>query len=152
MRISIVYGFYEIDAASEIQSTYSSALTADSQTYSHTECQMANYYYEAIQVKVIETGCYTLASDSNIDTFAYIYKDKFNSLKPTINLISKDDDSLNNMQFKLTAHLHASITYVLVVTTSYPNVTGAFSILVSGTNNVSLTQTGEYMYFSVNNQ
>ena len=126
---------------------YSSALTADSPTYSRTGCDMLKYYYEDIQVSVVEAGYYSLGSSSSVNTFDYIYANNFNPSIPSINLISRDDDSLNNTQLKLVIALQPNTTYVLVVTTYYPNVTGKFSVLLSGPNNISLNTISEYTYY-----
>jgi hypothetical protein len=130
---------------------YSSALTGNSQTYAQFVYKASNYYYEAMQVNVGETGCYSFGINSSVDTFGYIYLDTFNPLFPSRSLIIQNGERLNNMQFKHPTRLHASVTYILVVTTSSPNVTGSFSILVSGPNNVSLNHISEYMHSLVNN-
>ncbi len=126
---------------------YSSALTTSSQKYGRSECQPSNYYYEAIEVKVIDTGYYGLSSKSTIDIYNYIYKNTFIPFKPTENLLSVDTGSCANGRLKLTTVLQANTTYILVVTTYSPNVMGAFSIIVFGPNNVSLNRISEYLYF-----
>jgi hypothetical protein len=114
--------------------------------YSRTVCDLPHYYFEAIQVKVNKTEYYTIISSSTFNTFGYIYQNEFDSLNPSINLISKGDDICNNDQFKLIRNLSANITYIVIVTTRDPNVTGAFSIIVSGVEKVSLQRLGEYEY------
>jgi len=131
---------------------YSSAWTVSSQTYARTGCGLSNYYYEAIEVNVVESGCYTFGSNSNINTFDYIYKDTFDPFNPSRNLILHDDASLNDTQFKLITYLHVYTTYVLVVTTYYPNVTGEFWVRVLGPKNVSFNRIGEYLCYFLNNQ
>jgi hypothetical protein len=130
---------------------YLSMLTANSSTYSPTLCEEANYYYEAIQVNVVTTGCYNLSSKSIVDTFCYIYKDEFVPFNASINLISRSGISLNNTPFQLITYLEVNTSYVLVVTTSSPKVTGAFSIRVSGPNNVTFYRISEYLYCFGNN-
>ena len=130
-------------------SMYLSELTADSQTYSR-DCRISNYYYETIQVNVNETAYYSIESNSSVDTFGYIYEDSFNPFNPSENLLSQSNDQCND-QFKLVTNLQVSSTYVLVVTTFGPNVTGEISIIVSGPNNVSFNPISEYCYYSITN-
>jgi hypothetical protein len=110
----------------------------------------SNYYYETIQVNVIETGYYRFRSSDSIDTYGYIYEDNFNPLNPFENFLLKDDNSCLNGQFRFATVLQASTTYVLVVTTFRPNVTGSFSIIVSGPNKISLKHISEYLHHFVN--
>jgi hypothetical protein len=131
---------------------YSSALNASSQTYARSDCDRSNSYYEAIQVKVVETGCYSLSINSIIKTYADIYKYNFDPFNSSQNLLSQNNNNLNDSQFKFITCLQANTTYVLVIAMNYLNVTGAFSIFVSGPNNVSLNRIGEYLYCFLDNQ
>jgi hypothetical protein len=124
---------------------YSSVLTENSRTFTRTACAKSIYYYEAIQVNVVESGCYGLSSNSTIDTDGYIYEDSFDPFNPTRNLLSQNNDNLNDTQFKFIIHLQVNTTYVLVVTMGYPIVKEAFSIVLSGPNNVNLNRIGEYL-------
>lgn len=123
---------------------YSSELMKNSQTYSRN-CRISNYYYETVEINVVTAGVYSLLSSSDIDTYGYIYKDDFNPFKPVTNIIAEDDDSCVNYaeQFQLNVNLLANTKYILIVTTSYPNVTGKFSIFVTGPGKLSLNRTGE---------
>ncbi len=144
--------FHLIDIS---ESVYSSALTADSQTYSRV-CGKTNYYYETIQVNAVTAGSYSLSSSSTIDTYGHLYKDNFNPTNPSENSLAwNDDENRCRRQFKLLTYLQANITYVLVVTTFSPNVQGNFLVHVTGPNNISLNsislnRTSEYFYFLVN--
>ncbi len=129
-----------------VQSMYSSELAANSQTYSPISCGMP-HYYEAIQVNIVESGCYQFSSNSTIDTYGFIYENNFDPFNPTMNELAEDDDGNNNNQFKLIISMQVNTTYVLIVTTHDPNVTGVYSVLVTGPNNVSLNLIGEYLYF-----
>jgi hypothetical protein len=113
---------------------------------------MSKFYYEAIQVNVNETGSYSLGSSGSVDTYGYIYKDKFDPYNPFENLLSQNDEGCGNNQFKLITYLQSSTTYILVVTTYYAKRTGAFSIFVFGPNNVSLKHISKYLYYVENNQ
>jgi hypothetical protein len=136
LRLFIVF-FHRIDNSLVVQLMYSSALTTNSSTYPNIGCEVLSYYYAAIKVNVVKTGCYNLTSNSSVSIFGYIYRHNFNQLNPSKNLISRSDVILNSTQFQLITYIQANISYVLVVTTSYPNVTGAFSILASGPSTVT---------------
>jgi hypothetical protein len=110
------------------------------------DCIEPNFYYESIQVEVIESGYYTFLSYSRIDTYGYIYKDKFNPLNPLENLLSINDDGGFNLQFRLDIRLDVDMTYVLVVTTYDSRGTGKFSIAVLGKNKVTLERLSEYIF------
>ncbi len=96
-------------------------------------------------MKVIESGYYTFLSYSRIDTYGYIYKDKFNPLNPLENLLHTNDDGGSNFQFRLDIRLFVKMKYVLVVTTSDSKGTGKFSIAAIGKNKVNLEHLGEYI-------
>jgi hypothetical protein len=110
------------------------------------DCSKPNFYYESIQVKVIESGYYTFLSYGRIDTYGYIYKDKFNPLNPLENLLHTNDDGGSDFQFRLDILLFIDMTYVLVVTTSDSKGTGKFSIAAIGKNKVNLEHLSEYLF------
>ncbi len=133
----------------DIQAIYSSKLTMSGQIYVRTRCGPANYYYDAVEVNVIETGYYIIISNSTIDTYGYIYANNFDVFNSRMNLILDNDNSGCNQQFKILIRLQVNTTYILVVTTSYTNVTGALSVLVFGPSNVSMNHisNSEFLYF-----
>jgi hypothetical protein len=122
---------------------YSSMLNGNSSTYTRTGCGMENYYYEAIQVNIANSGYYTLSSKSNINTYGYLYTNSFIPNDPFMNLFLQNIYGCGINQFKLDTFLQFNTDYILVVTTSTPNVTGPFSILVSGPNNATLKRISE---------
>ena len=150
-REFLLFIFHLIDTSLVVQSIYSSELTAGSHMYCRDR-QGVSYYYEAIQVNVVTSGCYTLRSISTVNTYGYLYKHNFNPFNSSENLLSKDHHSGDDGQFKLARYLENRTKYILVVTTYYENVRGKFSIFVSGSNNVSLNRFSEYMYCLLNNQ
>ena len=79
-----------------------------------------------------------------MDTYGYLYKDNFDPNNPYINQLLYSDSGCSNSQFRLTADLQSNTTYILVVTTYYPNVTGLFSVISSGPKNVNLKGISEY--------
>ncbi|CAF1566422.1 unnamed protein product, partial [Adineta steineri] len=148
----------EIPYPDAVKSKYSLQLTTNSQTYSR-DCRKSNYYYETIRMNVVETGYYALSSDSSmdifddssidifddssIDTFGDIYKDDFNPMNPFENLLSQDYRACSSPDFKFIVYLHTDTKYILVVTTSSPNMTGNFSILTTGINTIILNRYGK---------
>lgn len=95
-------------------SIYTSALTVNSGQYLRNENSSSFYYYEAIQLNVNTTGTYTFTSQSNIDTYGYIYQGNFYPSYSDFNIRAKDDDTAGNSQFQLTAFLRADITYIYI--------------------------------------
>jgi hypothetical protein len=81
-----------------------------------------------------------------MDTYGYIYKNKFDPLNPLENLLSINDDGGSYFQFRLDIRLFADMTYVLVVTTYESLRTGEFSISVFGNNTVTLEHLSEYIF------
>ena len=122
-----------------IQLIYSSKLTVDSPTYDQRS-ELAKWHYETLEMNVITKGMYVLWSESNINTTGYIYKNNFNSLKPSQNFLVKHDGYCNDGKFKLLIDLEINTRYILVVTTNHPNTIGNFSIFISGPNKVTLNQ------------
>ena len=129
---------------------YSSMLTTDSPMYSRVGCDGLDSYYEAIEVKIFQSGCYSFDRNSSVLTYGYIYKDNFNPVNPFANLISEDDGNLNYNQFKLTIHLQANIKYMLVIVMDSSSEMGNFSTIVSAPNNVGFEHLSEYLYYFVN--
>jgi hypothetical protein len=107
-------------------------------------CDWDNFYYETFEVKVPEIRSYTIQSSSNIDTYGYIYENKFNPLNPTENLLTSDDDSGGSgHQFKFEIPLYVNTTYILVVTTFSEKRTGEIKIDLLGVTNVTVNRLSE---------
>ena len=118
---------------------HSSKLTVDSPTY-YREFKVPKCHYQTFAIRVITNSLYVLWSESDsIHPYGYIYKNNFDPLKPFENLLLQHDGSCNDEQFKLFVHLEINTQYVLVVTTHGPKITGNFSIVISGADNVSFT-------------
>lgn len=97
------------------------------------------FYYQAIQATVSIAGNYTFLSKSSVDTVGYLYIRSFNPYNAALNLMVKDDDGGNELQFRIEAQLILGESYILVVTTYWEFVTGDFSISSVGPAYVSLT-------------
>ncbi|CAF1303490.1 unnamed protein product [Adineta steineri] len=121
-----------------IQLIHSSKLTDDSPTY-YRDSQVPQYHYETSQIRVNTTGLYVLWSENNINAYGYIYKNDFNPLKPSENLLLSHGGECDDGQFKLIIDLEINTRYILVVTTQYPKTIGNFSVFISGPNNISLS-------------
>jgi hypothetical protein len=127
---------------------YSSEWTTRSDVYCRDRCSTPDYqydfdddyYYEAILMNVSKAGNLTVISQSNMDTYGYLYENSFDPSDTSLNLLMEDDNSRNNEQFKLTVFAQPSSIYVLVVSTFSPHVMGKFSIRASGASPSSLTR------------
>jgi hypothetical protein len=115
-----------------IISTFSSALTTNSYTYSPPHQPTPNHYYQLIQVIAEKSGDYTFQSTSAINLYVYFYKNNFNVYNPSLNVIASDDNSGGNGQFLFTVSLQAGVEYILLVTTYNAYVTGSYTITASG--------------------
>ncbi len=127
-----------------IQFVYPLELTVNSPKY-YRDCEIPNCHYETLEIYVATKGIYVVWSESSItNTYGYIYKNDFNSLKPFENLLLQHNGSCNNGQFKLIVNFEMNTRYVLVVTTHHPNTIGNFSIFISGPDNVTLRHISKY--------
>lgn len=130
------------------QNVHSSSLSTISQIYSR-DCDKKYYYYESIEVKLIESGYYSFRSYSSMDSYGLIYQKTFNPLKPSENLLHAEDDSDSDTQFTLNVRLSDAMTYVLIMTTYQLKETGVFSILIRGPSQVTFKRLSEYQYMFV---
>lgn len=133
--------FYIATPAANI-SIYSSDLTNNNGIFTRSGGFGNNYYYEAIEVTVPMRGIYIFQCNSYIDTFAYAYHPPFNPSNPAANLliVSNDDESNDNWEFKFRLNFTSAYTIILIVTTYSPNVTGPFSIITTGPARVTFTR------------
>jgi hypothetical protein len=74
-----------------------------------------------------------------MDTYGYFYNVYFDPFDPSQSLITYDDDSGDNRQFKISLNLQSGSRYILVVTTFSGGVTGRFSIRATGPASVGFT-------------
>ncbi|CAF1559920.1 unnamed protein product [Adineta steineri] len=133
-------GLEYLNSPPVIQSTYLSMLTENSQHFPQPS-GTGKYYYESIQINVNMSGLFIISSKSRSDLFGSIYKNSFNPLNPTENLLEVDDNGCSDNQFKLLIAFEVNTKYILVVTTSQANVTGTFLIIVSGPTKAVLERT-----------
>ncbi|CAF4180393.1 unnamed protein product [Adineta steineri] len=122
-----------LGATSDIVSTtYSGSLSSSSPIFVRPDKSSGRYYYQAIRVTVPTSGTYIFTSTSSKDTFGCFYSDPVDPFYPSQNLITTDDDGAGNNQFRISAALQSTRTYVLIVTTYDVNIIGSFVITVSG--------------------
>ncbi|UJR07257.1 hypothetical protein I4U23_011545 [Adineta vaga] len=127
---------YETTDQSNVISNYTGSLSSTDGLYTRPGSNQYGHYYEALQLYVQTSGYYDLSSISNIDTHGYLYNGSFNPSNPQLNLITYNDDGSSNSQFKIPVYLEAGHPYVLVVTTHRPGITGPFSVIADGPDNV----------------
>lgn len=124
-----------------MNSQYSSDLNSNSSMFARDDYgKIRSYYYEAIEVNVSTSGYYSIKSNSSINTYGILYTNNFDPYVVNINRQSTDDNSGGNNQFAITFRLENSTKYFLIVTTSTPNVKGAFSVIVTGPSLVNLSR------------
>ena len=103
---------------------------------SRTRFSISKYYYEGIKIVLITDDFYILTASSNIDLYGHVYKNHVGPHHLTFNIIAWNGKHYNQSQFQFTLEFLVNITYIWVVTTYEPNVTGSFSITVLGSNTV----------------
>ncbi|CAF1338360.1 unnamed protein product [Adineta steineri] len=125
-------------SSSFVLSQYSSALNSSSATYCRTgNCSSSEYYYfSAFLINVNTSGYYTIGSQSNMDTYGYIYSISFNASVPLQNMMAYSDDDGGNRQFSLYLFIDTTIKYILIATTYASDTVGAFSIISYGPGSV----------------
>ncbi len=74
-----------------------------------------------------------------MDSYGYLYDVTFDPSYPAKNLLTSDNDSAGNGQFRISRSLLPGRRYVLVVTTDTIGVTGSFWIRAVGPASVGLT-------------
>lgn len=132
--IAFVILFFTCLATSRIlRSTYSSVLTTStSDRYSRDEVRASNYYYQALHLGIPASGTYRFQNDSAGPMYGYLYQDTFNPLYPSRNLLVENDHECGKDGLWLNSSLLSNASYILVVTTRFPDHTGAFIIQAFG--------------------
>jgi len=124
-----------------LQRIYSSELTKENQVYPRV-CHKGKYHYETIEINVEQNGSYIFDGNSTILLYGYLYENNFDPSYPQQNLITQSHFSCGN-HFQLGSYLQTNINYILVVTAFDPNVRGAFTLSINGSNNVTLNRIGK---------
>ncbi len=132
LKILVTNSTEELDQ----MSIYSSELTTNSSRYDRRINSTLNYFYESIELNVNTTGNYRFVSQSYIDTYGYIYQGNFNPSYPSMNILEEDDQNGGNNQFRIIVNLRSESKYILVFTTYIEDITGPFSIVSYGPDQV----------------
>jgi hypothetical protein len=101
-----------------------------------------NKYYQAIEMLVNTSGYYDIRSLSNIDTYGCLYRGNYNPLDSS-NQIICNDDYLQN-QFRLLYFLEAGVSYTLLFTTYGQGITGSYSVVAYGPDQVKFNPVGTF--------
>ncbi|UJR07027.1 hypothetical protein I4U23_011315 [Adineta vaga] len=118
--------------------TISSSLTRNNPTFARFNGSGSNYYYDQYSIIVPATGSYVFMSSGSINTYAQFYGPRPGYLNYF--LISYDDNSAGNNQFKIQMYLQASTQYYIIVSTYNSNETGNYTLIASGLNSVIIQQ------------
>ena len=120
-------------------SNYTSRLNRSSATYASKRCSTSKFFYQALQIDVAVSGRYCIWSWSAMIIHGFLYRDTFDPIDPSLNLIERDSGSCGDGQFRLYTLLQTNITYILVVTPLDGSRVGLFSIFTVGPGNTTFT-------------
>ena len=127
-----------------LQYEYSSELTTNNPTFQQTDCEFNRlmwYYYESIQINVIQSGTYTISvirqsSHITIDWYEK-YFNPYIEYEPVNNPNSFNCPGISH---KLIIELQPNVTYILVVALHLTTNIGNFSVLSFGPNRIILNK------------
>lgn len=102
-------------------------------------CPSSLYYFQAIQFNVTVSGLYSILCQSNISVSAYMYENTFDPIFPNTNFV-ESVSSYDSCRVGSDITLSSLTTYILVVTTKYPNVIGSFTIVVKSPTPIDFTR------------
>ena len=122
-----------------VLSAYRIVLFPSSTVFNRPNGDRKDYYYQAIQITVFNSETYSFTSAASIDTIGYLYDTSFDALNPSTNLITFDDNSGGNTNFRIDTALQSGRIYVLVVTTAQASTVGDVWISARGPAAVGLT-------------
>ena len=120
-------------------STIDGVLNSNSPVFSRPNGLDRLSYYQAYRFAVSTSGDYSFTTNSSIDTYGVLYNNPMDPSNSSGNMITFNDDGAGAAQFKITAPLDVSNTYVLVVTTFGDHITGAFQLITSGPSVLALS-------------
>ena len=106
---------------------------------------LPNYYYEPIQINVVQSGNYTLSSVDSINgvvdylyVVGYLYKEHFDQFIPDKRLIARNSGGCPNDEFKIITELQSSVTYILIMTPAITPPVNKISLLTSNVHRESI--------------
>lgn len=109
---------------------------------------MSDCYFEITEMEVQNSGSYRVLSNSTTDVHIYIYNLYFKPMNPTDNLLAHTIRQHGDDQCEFVIPLASNTSYILVVRTLHPNVTGMFSVMVNGPSSAIFNQKSKYFEFS----
>ena len=129
-----------------LQYVYSSELTTNNPTFHQTDCEFIRhswFYYESIQINVIESGNYTFSIISQSFVLGISWYEQY--FNPYTEYESLNQPSRINCpgiadSYKLTVKLQSDVTYILVVATITSPWIDKFSVLSFGPNRIILNK------------
>ena len=102
-----------------------------------------NHYCQIIEFYIIETGTYTIISNSTMDVSGYVYTNSnFSLLDLSMNAIMEKDDTNCDNQFRMSFDRQINTSFILIITTKQEHEQGNFTIIVNGPNNVTMKRKG----------
>jgi len=101
--------------------------------------ELPNYYYEPIQINVVQSGNYTMSSvDSRLHGITgSLYKEHFDQFILDKRLIARNLNGCPKDEFKIITELQSSVTYILIVTSTITLSVNSISLLISGPNSIT---------------
>lgn len=142
--------FYQTVPPIQIQTVYTSPLNIYSPT-NYMPCDEYIEYYEIVSLHVHKDGYYVFFVNSTAKVFADLYKNYFEPLNHEKNLIfhhcgiSGEISSPVDL-FEFTVHLRQNETYMIKITTIFPKKRSSFSIVATGSFNVTFNRISKYRY------
>ena len=128
-----------------LQYEYSSALTTNNPTFHLTDCEFNRggwYYYESIQINVIQSGNYTFSviRQSSLIGIDW-YEQYFNPyIELSLSKILRTMVTCPGISSKLIIELQPNVTYILVVALHLSPDISKFSVLSFGPNRIILNK------------
>ncbi|UJR34563.1 hypothetical protein I4U23_027339 [Adineta vaga] len=135
IKIGLILTFF-INSHALVLTDYVARISSYNSTFIRYNGVKRDYYFHAIAVNVYRNGSYNFTSQSSFDMYGSFHYFPTDSTNLSKSLISDDYD--NNHRFQINVDLQSQKTYVLIVSTYYPNVTGFFRVRVEGPTNVQL--------------
>ena len=106
----------------------------------HENILPSEFYYEPIQINVVQSGNYTMSSvDSHLPYITgSLYKEHFDQFILDKRLIARNLNGCPNDEFKIITELQSSVTYILIMTPTITFSVNNISLLIFGPNNITL--------------
>jgi len=114
-------------------------LTAIRSKCLHENILPSEFYYEPIQINVVQSGNYTMSSvDSHLPYITgSLYKEHFDQFILDKRLIARNLNGCPNDEFKIITELQSSVTYILIMTPTITFSVNNISLLIFGPNNIT---------------